>query len=147
MPNMACPATSKPAAPSRVIGVDALCRERLDARVLEENRSSIGKSLRRNTGQCLPLNIIAQDFIDTVQRQELDPAGAVLWMPHSTIACNIRLYPLHISRLLAETGGGFERSSVYTGQVSFSELSPRLPIRVYMAYMLGGPLLGAVLPR
>jgi predicted CoA-substrate-specific enzyme activase len=86
----------------------ALRREGLDARVLEERQSSIGKSLRRNTGQCLPLNIIAQDFIDTVQRQEVDPAGAVLWMPHSTIACNIRLYPLHISRLLAEAVGILE---------------------------------------
>ncbi|MGD8368073.1 MAG: acyl-CoA dehydratase activase [Desulfobacterales bacterium] len=118
----------------------ALRREGIDARVLEEARSNISRSLRRNTGQCLPLNIITQNVVDTVRRHHLDPAGTLLWLPHSTIACNIRLYPLHISHLLREYGGGFERVDVYAGQVSFSEVSPRLPIRIYLAYMLGGLL-------
>jgi len=118
----------------------ALRREGIDARVLEENRRNIQQSLRRNTGQCLPLNIITQDFVDTVKRRELDPAKTLLWMPRATIACNIRLYPLHIFRLLCEHGGGFERVGVYAGQVSFSEVSSRLPTRIYLAYLLGGLL-------
>ena len=44
----------------------ALAREGIDARLLEETPAAIRKSLRHNTGQCIPLNIIAQDFIDYI---------------------------------------------------------------------------------
>ncbi|MEW5724581.1 MAG: acyl-CoA dehydratase activase, partial [Thermodesulfobacteriota bacterium] len=46
----------------------------VDARVLEQDPTSIRRSLRHNTGQCLPLNIIAQEFADTIEKDGVDPA-------------------------------------------------------------------------
>jgi len=115
-----------------------LRREGIDARLLEENRTSIRKSLRYNTGQCIPLNIIGQEFIDFVERYGLDPARCVLWMIRSAIPCNLRLFPYHIEHLLKMYGKGFEAAQVYPGMVSFVDISKRLPVNIYFAYMFGG---------
>ena len=105
----------------------ALGREGIDARLLEETPTSIQKSLRHNTGQCIPLNIIAQDFMDYVERHELDPSRTVLWMGESAIACNIGLFPLHIRSILASHGGGMEKAGIHVGPMSMQDLSLRMP--------------------
>ena len=45
-----------------------------DARLLEPSEGAMRRSLRHNSGQCTPLNIIAQDFMEYVERHDLDPA-------------------------------------------------------------------------
>jgi len=110
----------------------------IDARSLPETDASIRKSLRLNTGQCIPIHIIAQEFIDYIQAQGLDPARCALWMARGTIACNIRLYPYHIQTILESHGNGMEKATVYTGHVSMSDISLKLPLGTYLAYMLGG---------
>jgi predicted nucleotide-binding protein (sugar kinase/HSP70/actin superfamily) len=110
----------------------------IDARLLQENETSIQRSLRYNSGQCLPLNIIAQDFIDYVNTHGLDPANTVLWMAGSSIACNIKLYPHHIKSTFDAYGNGMEKAGVYVGELSLSDISLKLPIHTYFAYMFGG---------
>ena len=112
----------------------------IDARVLEETETSIQKSLRYNTGQCIPLNIIAQEFIDYVNKHHLDPAKTILWNPHSTLACNLCLYPHHIRTILHAYGHGMEKAGVYKGALSFADISLKLSINTYFAYMFGGML-------
>ena len=109
-----------------------------DARLLEPSEASMRRSLRHNSGQCTPLNIIAQDFVEYVERHDLDPARTVLWMSASNIACNIRLYPHHIRTILRSHGKGFERAEVYTGAMTLLDISAALPYDVYLAYMFGG---------
>ena len=109
-----------------------------DARLLEPSEGSIRRSLRHNSGQCTPLNIIAQDFMEYVERHGLDPSQTVLWMVASSIACNIRLYPHHIRTILRSHGKGFDRSEVYTGAMSLQDLSATLPFDAYLGYMFGG---------
>ncbi len=109
-----------------------------DARLLEPSEGSMRRSLRHNSGQCTPLNIIAQDFMEYVERHDLDPAETVLWMIASSVACNIRLYPHHIRTILRSHGKGFERSEVYVGAISLQDISATLPFDVYLAYMFGG---------
>ncbi|MCP3952878.1 MAG: CoA activase, partial [Desulfobacterales bacterium] len=46
----------------------ALKREGIDVRLLEESAETTAKGLRRNTGQCIPLNIIAQECIDYIEK-------------------------------------------------------------------------------
>jgi len=118
--------------------VATLRRRGMDARLLEETEGSIRRSLRHNSGQCTPLNIIAQDFMEYVSRHDLDPAESVLWTAASSIACNIRLYPHHIRTILDSHRGGFERSKVYVGAMSLQDISATLPLDVYTAYMFGG---------
>jgi len=112
----------------------------IDARVLEETETSIQKSLRYNTGQCIPLNIIAQEFIDYVKKHNLDPARTILWNIDSTLACNLRLYPHHIRTILHAYGHGMEKAGVYKGALSFADISLKLAINTYFAYMFGGML-------
>ncbi len=112
--------------------------EGIDARLLEETDTSIQKSLRLNSGQCIPLNIIAQEFIDYVEKHDLDPANTVLWIMYTTLACNLRMFPHHIKNIFHSHGHGMSEAEVYTGSMSFVDLSIKLPLNSYLAYMFGG---------
>jgi predicted CoA-substrate-specific enzyme activase len=115
-----------------------LIRFGYDARVLEENRVIIQKSLRYNTGQCLPLNTITQEFMDYIETHQLQPEKTLLWMGGSEIACNVRLFPYYIRSILDARGGGLEKAGVYVGNITFTDLSPRIGVEMYFAYMFGG---------
>jgi predicted nucleotide-binding protein (sugar kinase/HSP70/actin superfamily) len=115
-----------------------LNRAGVDARCLEETPAGIQRSLRHNSGQCIPLNIIAQEFMDYVQNHGLDPARTALWMPAGEIACNLKLYPHHIKRILNAYGNGVEQTDVYAGQLSMMDISVTLPVNNYFGYMFGG---------
>ncbi|TAL33623.1 MAG: CoA activase [Spirochaetes bacterium] len=110
----------------------------IDARLLEENDTLIQKSLRHNTGQCIPMNAIAQEFMDYVRAHELDPANTLLWMLESGVACNIRMYPYYIKSIFEAEGGGMEKAGVYVGDVTFLEFPPQMMINAYFAYLFGG---------
>lgn len=113
-------------------------RHGIDARVLEENETVIQQSLRHNTGQCLPLNTICQEFMDYIQNHHLAPEKTLLWMGDSAIACNIRLYPYYIKSILETRGGGLEKAGVYLGNIAFTDFSPPMAVAMYFAYMFGG---------
>ena len=112
--------------------------EGIDARLLEETNTSIQKSLRLNSGQCIPLNIIAQEFIDYVEKHHLDPGKTVLWIMATTLACNLKMFPHHIKNIFHDHGHGMSAAEVYTGSMSFLDLSIKLPLNSYFAYMFGG---------
>ncbi|MBI5665307.1 MAG: CoA activase [Nitrospirae bacterium] len=112
--------------------------EGIDARLLEETDTSIQKSLRLNSGQCIPLNIIAQEFIDYVEKHDLDPANTVLWIMATGLACNLKMFPHHIKNIFHSYGHGMSDAEIYTGSMSFADLSIKLPINSYFAYMFGG---------
>ncbi len=118
--------------------VAAFQKEGIDARLLEENETTIQKSLRHNSGQCIPLNIIAQEAIDCVKLNNLDPANTVLWNLKSSMACNLALFPHHIKTIFRKYGNGMEKIGVFAGEISFMDLSIKLPVNVYFSYMFGG---------
>jgi len=115
-----------------------LRKEGIDARVMEASEASIRKSLRHNSGQCIPLNVIAQEFIDYVETHQLDPAKTVLWTAKSWLACNFRLFPHHIRTILNAYGKGMEKAGVYAGLASFGDFSLKISLNSYFAYMFGG---------
>lgn len=106
--------------------------------LMEETHETIKKSLKTNTGQCIPLNAIASAFAQTLVNHNLKPEETVLWMSRSEIACNIKMYPHHIKTILMEMGKGFEHAGVYKGDFSFNEISMRAAINAYFSYMFGG---------
>ena len=110
----------------------------IDARFLPETDAAIRKSLRLNTGQCIPIHIIAQEFIDYVEEEGLDPARTALWIGTGTIACNLRLYPYHIKTILEAHGKGMEKAMVYAGNMTMADISVKLSLGNYLAYMFGG---------
>jgi predicted CoA-substrate-specific enzyme activase len=115
-----------------------LRREGIDVRLLSDTPEAIQRSLRHNSGQCIPVNIVVQNFMEAVRAHGLDPARCLLWMAPSAIACNLGMYPHFARTLLAERGGGLEKAQIYMGSLSFAEVSMRLPVPIYLAYMLGG---------
>lgn len=115
-----------------------LRRAGIDARLLESSELSIRKSMVFNTGQCLPINIIAQEYMDYIRKHDLDPSKAILWMMEGKISCNLRQYPFYIKRILENVGGGMEQASVYSGEITHREMSLSTTYYVYFAYMLGG---------
>ena len=115
-----------------------LRRVGIDARELEPSELGIRKSMVHNTGQCLPINIIAQNCIDYIEKHQLDPANTMLWMFEGYISCNLRQYPYYIKKIFENYGKGLEEASVYSGKLSHREISVTLTYHVYFAYMLGG---------
>jgi predicted CoA-substrate-specific enzyme activase len=117
-----------------------LRREGIDARLLPESPTSIQKSMRINSGQCLPVSIVSQEAMDYVREQKLDPARTTLWIARGKIACNIPMYPWYMKNAFEEEGGGMEKLGVYVGDISHMEISPILAVHTYFAYMFGGLL-------
>jgi predicted nucleotide-binding protein (sugar kinase/HSP70/actin superfamily) len=117
-----------------------LQKEGIDARLSEGTEAGMRKSMRHNSGQCIPINIIAQEFIDYVETHQLDPAQTVLWMGASKMACNLGLYPHHIRSILQGHGRGLEEAGVYVGSLSLADISMKLPVNTYFAFMFGGLL-------
>ena len=110
----------------------------IDARLMESSQLIIKKSMAHNTGQCLPLNIITQEFIEYVEKYALKPENTILWMMESKLSCNLRLYPFYMKSLLESYGNGFEKAAVYSGKLTHSEISYKATYNAYFAYMLGG---------
>jgi len=100
--------------------------------------TGIRKGMAHNTGQCIPVNIIAQDFIDYVERHDLDPSKTLLWISDSRLNCNFRLYPEFLKTLLDNYGKGFGKAEVYLGDIANLDISLNASIRTYFVYMLGG---------
>ncbi len=120
--------------------VSILKNEGFNALLMEETSETLKKCILTNTGQCIPLNALAAGFIHTVKKNDLDPANCVLWLNPSDIACNIKLYPYHIKKILEKNGKGFEKSGIYKGQLSLFDISYKASINTYFAYMFGGLL-------
>ncbi|MEN8226603.1 MAG: acyl-CoA dehydratase activase [Bacteroidota bacterium] len=115
-----------------------LKRAGVDARILETNELTIRKSMVHNTGQCLPINIIAQNYIEYIENHRLDPSRAILWMMEGRGTCNLRQYPFYIKRILENYGKGLEKAAVYSGEITHKEMSIGVTYYAYFAYMLGG---------
>jgi len=108
--------------------------------LLEESQESIRRSLKMNTGQCIPINTIAQSFIEKVQKNFFPPEDCLLWMAQCNIACNIRLYPYHIKSLLNDYGQGMEKSAIYLSDFFFVDFGIRASLNAALAYMFSGLL-------
>jgi predicted CoA-substrate-specific enzyme activase len=115
-----------------------LRRDGIDARLLASSEMIIKKSMVNNTGQCLPVNIVAQEFIDYVEQNGLKPEQTMLWIAKGYITCNLRLYPFYIKNLFESYGHGFEKAAVYLGDLSHLEIGMNTSYNAYFAYLLGG---------
>ncbi len=117
-----------------------LIREGIDARMVPLTEETIQYGLRTNSGQCLPVNLIAQSYIDYIRENFLDPEQTAAWVFESHIPCNIRMYPQMIKSIFETAGGGMERADVYIGQLGMMDISLTAAIEGYFAHMFGGML-------
>ena len=117
-----------------------LKKEGIDARLVEETPESIQKSLTFNTGQCIPLTAIAQTCIDYIEKHNLDPKQTVIWNGDSNIACNVRMFPYYIKRILAEYDPRLKSVEIYMGETTFIDQSFKVTQKAFFAYMFSGYL-------
>ncbi|NTW77840.1 MAG: CoA activase, partial [Syntrophaceae bacterium] len=117
-----------------------LLKEGVDARMVPLTEKAIQHGLRTNKGQCIPVNLIAQSFLDYINDNFLDPAQTAVWCFESHVACNIRMYPPMIKGIMETTGGGMEKVDVYVGNLSMNDISIQASIEAYFAHMFGGML-------
>jgi predicted CoA-substrate-specific enzyme activase len=117
-----------------------LQKEGFDARLLRGSEILMRKSMRLNAGQCTPLTIIAQEFIDYIEAHDLDPGRTLLWVGASKIACNIGLYAHQIQNILDGYGKDLQKAGVYSGHLSLADISMKLPVNTYLGFMFGGLL-------
>lgn len=110
----------------------------IDARLLEEDDTTVRESMRMNTGQCIPLNAIVLESIRYINKHNLEPGRTILWMGKSTCSCNIGMYPYYIKSLFETHGKGMEKVGVYIGDISHIEISPLVTVHTYLAYLFGG---------
>ncbi len=115
-------------------------KEGVDARMVPLTEKTIQLGLRTNKGQCIPVNLIAQSYIDYIEDNFLDPAQTAVWCFESHVACNIRMYPQLISGIMEATGNGMDKVDVYVGNLSMSDISLQASIEAYFAHMFGGML-------
>ena len=115
-------------------------KEGIDARIVPLTEKTIQRGLRTNTGQCLPVNLMAQSYMDYIEDNLLDPAQTAGWCFDSHVACNIRLYPQLIKGIMEVSGKGMEKVDVYIGNLSLSDISMQASIEAYFAHMFGGML-------
>jgi predicted CoA-substrate-specific enzyme activase len=112
----------------------------IDARCLEESPASIRRAMSGNSGQCIPVNIIARECAEYVEAEGLDPSRVVLWTLAAMWPCNLPLYPHYIKAALDGFGRGMEGIQVFSGNVTFLHAGPRAMIGAYHAFMAGGTL-------
>ncbi len=115
-------------------------KEGVDARMVPLTEKTIQFGLRTNKGQCIPVNLIAQSYIDYIEDNFLDPAQTAVWCFESHVACNIRMYPQMISGIMEASCNGMEKVDVYVGNLSMSDISLQASIEAYFAHMFGGML-------
>ncbi|MBU1172817.1 MAG: CoA activase [Proteobacteria bacterium] len=114
-----------------------LKRDGIKAYLIDEKPSTILKSMKFNSGQCIPANSVAQGFIETIDKHGLAPEETILWLSKSNI-CNLKLYPNYITTILESYGKGMEKAGIYHGQLTYIDISIRASINAYFAHMFGG---------
>ncbi len=112
----------------------------IDAHALEETPDLIQEAMTHNTGQCIPVSIIAHETIRYVERHGLDPAKTAIWLIRALWPCNLPLYPLQTETTFKKFGRGMEKIEVYTGDITFFDVSPRMILDAFHSYLLGGLL-------
>jgi predicted CoA-substrate-specific enzyme activase len=115
-----------------------LKRENIDVKLIEESSDSIQRGLRFNSGQCLPLSIIAQNTIDTIERNGLDPAQTVVWTITSKIACGLGVFPHFLKETLTSYGNGMEKVGIYSGELTMHDISLSTSVSACFATMFAG---------
>jgi len=112
----------------------------IDARTLDESPDSIRRAMSGNSGQCIPINIIAGECIEQVEREGLDPADVVLWIGSGMWPCNIPMYPHFIKAFMERQGRRMDKIEVFSGDITFLYLGPKAMIGAYHAFLAGGML-------
>ncbi len=117
-----------------------LIKSGIDARMVALTEETLRLGPKTNTGQCLPINMISQSFLDYIGKNSLDHTKTSVWMLDSILSCNITMYPYLLKSMFKSYGKGMEKVNVYPGNIALQDISIMSGIDAYFAYLFGGML-------
>ncbi len=117
-----------------------LQKEGWDVEVISDTRDSIRRSLNLNSGQCLPLNAIAQNTCDYIEKHDVNPSEIVLWVPRGLLSCNLPMFPHYVKKILKKYNERYADVQVYPGNMGFYDFSVRTGMNVFLAFLFAGSI-------
>ncbi|HYW97446.1 MAG TPA: acyl-CoA dehydratase activase, partial [Bacteroidales bacterium] len=111
-----------------------------EAAVIADTDESIRRSLKINTGQCLPLSTIVQNAYEYLTTHNIDPAGVVIWVPRGFVSCNLTMFPHYMKKLMGRYEKRMSQVEIYPGNIAFYDFSIKTGINAYLAFLFSGNL-------
>jgi predicted nucleotide-binding protein (sugar kinase/HSP70/actin superfamily) len=107
--------------------------------IIEQTSDTINHSLQINEGQCLPLSILTQGILQTIQKHGLRPEKAAFFCnSEAEVSCNLPQYPVMIKQTLAKMGQGMEKVDILVTKFLPTGLPLEIVYGIYMSYALTG---------
>jgi predicted CoA-substrate-specific enzyme activase len=117
----------------------ALTHEGIKSLIIEQTADIISRSLYINDGQCLPVSILTEGIMHTIQHHGLNPEEVVLFSnSDAKLACNLPQYPVMIKQSLEKIGQGMEKVDILVARFLPTDLPLEIIYEIYMAYVLAG---------
>ena len=80
-----------------------LNRSGIKAELIEQTPETISRSVQLNDGQCLPISILTQGILHTIQTRSLRPEQVAFFCnAASRISCNLPQYPVLLKQTLTK---------------------------------------------
>ena len=111
-----------------------------EAIVIPDTDESIRRSLKINTGQCLPLSTIVENSYEYITGHDIDPARAVIWVPQGYASCNLTMFPHYMKKLLSRYDEHMSQVNIYPGNLAFYDFSIKTGVNAYLAFLFSGSL-------
>ena len=107
--------------------------------LVAQTPETIQRSLQFNDGQCLPVSILIQGILHTLEKHVLNPKDAVLLSnSNCTLSCNLPQYPVMIKQTLEKMGHGLEKVEILVSRFLPTDMPMDLMYEIYMAHVLAG---------
>jgi predicted CoA-substrate-specific enzyme activase len=118
-----------------------LHRSGIKAELIAQTPETISRSIQLNDGQCLPISILTQGILHTIQTRSLRPEQvAIFCNADSRLSCNLPQYPVMLKQTLTKMGHGLEQVEVRVSPYLPTDLPLELLVDLYRAWLISGLL-------
>ncbi len=107
---------------------------------IKESDKTIFESLQYNSGQCIPLTTVIYNALTQIKEDSLDPRNTFVWMLYSNVACNIKMFPYYMEKIISEFDEDLRDVRMYVGDFLFMDFGFSASLDLYFAYLFGGYL-------
>ncbi len=114
-------------------------RAGIKAELIEQTADTILRSIQLNDGQCLPISILTQGILHTIQTRSLSPEHvAVFCNTDAQTSCNLPQFPVMLKQTLTKMGHGLEQVDIRVSCYLLTDLPLELLVDLYRAWLLSG---------
>ena len=111
----------------------------IKAELIEQTPDTILRSIQLNDGQCLPISILTQGILQTIQTRSLPPEQvAVFCNTDAQTSCNLPQFPVMLKQTLTKMGHGLEQVGIRVSPYLPTDLPLELLADLYRSWLLSG---------